>query len=135
MTPGERIGGRFQIQREAGVGGMGRVYRARDLRSGEPVAIKVLQGCDPHDLGRFSREARVLEAIVHPAVVHYVARGTTEDGAAYLVMEWLEGEDLGERLGRGRLTVGESAEIGRRVAEALATVHARGVVHRDIKPS
>ena len=84
---------------------------------------------------RFAREAQVLAELNHPAIVRYVAHGETAQGQPYLVMEWLEGEDLSQRLTRLRLSVRESLDVARRVAEALAAAHARGVVHRDVKPS
>ncbi|AUX42432.1 uncharacterized protein SOCE26_038640 [Sorangium cellulosum] len=119
----------------AGTGGMGEIYRARDLERGQDVAVKLLR--DPHGAGdaRFQREARLLEELVHPRIVRYVAHGSSPSGAPYLVMEWLEGEDLSRTLARGRLGVEESVQIARAVAEALGAAHARGIVHRDLKPS
>src|SRR5262249_28289514 len=102
--------------------------------TGEPVAIKVLRGCDGHDAVRFQREAWVLHELRHPGIVRYVAEGLDPNGAPYLVMEWLTGCDLNARLQRAELSVAESVALVRRVAEALAVVHAQGVVHRDIKP-
>ena len=133
MRPGDVIEGRFEVERVAGAGGMGTVYRALDLTTGSPVAVKVLLG--HADADRFTREARILEGVKHPAVVRYVARGATADGAPYLVMEWLEGEELALRLARGRLDLGDTVALARRLAGALAEVHATGIVHRDIKPS
>jgi hypothetical protein len=84
---------------------------------------------------RFAQEARVLAALNHPAIVRYVAHGDTAQGQPYLAMEWLDGEDLADRLAASRLTVGESLEVARRVAEGLAAAHERGLVYRDVKPS
>src|SRR5580765_5761273 len=110
------------------------VYRARDKHTGALVALKVLQGAEP--LGsRFARESRMLAELSHPGIVRYVAHGTTAAGQKYLAMEWLDGEDLAERLVHGGLTARESITLCRRVAEALGFAHARGVVHRDVKPS
>jgi tetratricopeptide (TPR) repeat protein len=131
MRPGDTIGDRFEIAALAGSGGMGAVYRARDRRGGM-VAVKVLH--DPRDEARFAREADVLASLRHPAIVGYVAHGTTGAGEAYLVTEWLEGETLAERLRRGRLSIAESLDLGARVAEALGAAHRAGVVHRDLKP-
>ncbi|WP_437970169.1 protein kinase [Sorangium sp. So ce260] len=134
MTPGERLGARYTIERQAGKGGLGTVYRARDVESGAPVAIKVLREPTEEKRSRFAREARALAALSHPCIVQYVAHGTTPDGELYLVMEWLEGEDLGARLSRGRLEPAPALRLLVRVAEGLAFAHAHGVVHRDIKP-
>src|SRR5262245_59534212 len=113
---------------------MATVYRAIDRMSGEPVAVKVLEQRDPMNAERFEREARVLAELSHPALVRYIAHGTHDD-ARYLVMEWLDGCDLGQRLVRGSLGVAASIAVGRRAAEGLAAAHARGIIHRDIKPS
>jgi tetratricopeptide (TPR) repeat protein len=124
---------RFRIERKAGSGGMGTVYRATDTRTNEPVALKVIRADDDVDHERFLREAAALARVVHPAVVRYVDHGTGEDGH-YLAMEWLEGEDLGARLAREGLTVGDSVAVAAAVASALGAAHAHGIVHRDVKP-
>ncbi|WP_437736479.1 protein kinase domain-containing protein [Sorangium sp. So ce1335] len=134
MTPGERLGARYIIERQAGKGGLGTVYRARDGESGAPVAIKVIREPTADKRSRFAREARALAALSHPCIVRYIAHGQTPDGELYLVMEWLEGEDLGARLARGRLGPAAALKVVTRVAEGLASAHARGIVHRDIKP-
>jgi hypothetical protein len=112
---------------------MGTVHRALDLDSGRQVAVKVLHRSA--DAQRFAREARLLEDVHHAAVVRYVTQGTSADDEPYLVMEWLEGEELGARLSRGPLTIADTLLLARRLAGALAEIHARGVVHRDLKPS
>ncbi|WP_437783786.1 protein kinase domain-containing protein [Sorangium sp. So ce1097] len=134
MTPGERLGARYTIERQAGKGGLGTVYRARDVESGAPVAIKVIREPTPEKRSRFAREARALAALSHPCIVRYIAHGQTPDGELYLAMEWLEGEDLGARLARGRLEPAAALRVLLRVAEGLAFAHAQGIVHRDIKP-
>jgi tetratricopeptide (TPR) repeat protein len=131
---GERVGGRFEVVELASVGGMSAVYRARDVERGADVAVKVLLDAARHDRERFAAEARLLAEIQHPAIVRYVAHGTTAAGELFLVMEWLEGESLAARLDRGPLGVAEATALGARVAGALGAAHARGVVHRDVTP-
>ena len=126
--------GRFEIERESASGGAGTVFRARDAESGSAVAVKVIRGVHHTDLRRFEREARILAQIRHPGVVRYIKHGVTDTGDAYLVMEWLDGEDLRDRLSRTGLTMAESVTLGLRVAEALAVIHGAGLIHRDIKP-
>src|SRR6185312_1361050 len=102
--------------------------------TGQVVAVKSIRGMGDADLKRFAREARILAQIRHRGVVRYIEHGTDVPGEAYLVMEWLDGEDLRARFRREGLSLGESVTLGLRAAEALAAVHARGLVHRDIKP-
>jgi tetratricopeptide (TPR) repeat protein len=135
MQAGERVGRRFEILRRAGSGGMGAVYQALDTQTGDQVAIKFLLGCSQDDRARFEREAIALAGLSHPSVVRYVAHGATDDGEPYLVMEWLEGEDLATRLRRKRLGVMRSLRLTRHIATALAVAHRRGIVHRDLKPT
>jgi tetratricopeptide (TPR) repeat protein len=135
LLPGDRVGDRFTVEGHAGKGGMGHVYRARDDESGARVALKTMRIADPGLARRFEREARVLEELQDPAVVRYVARGTTALGQAFLVMEWVEGESVSQRLLRGPLGVPATLQLVRRVAGGLAAAHARGIVHRDVKPA
>jgi tetratricopeptide (TPR) repeat protein len=137
MQPGDVVDSRFSIEAIAGSGGMGVVYRAKDLKTSETVALKMVRApvFESTVRERFLREARVLRELSHPGIVRHVASGQAGDGALYLAMEWLEGEDLRERLARGGLDVAESVAIVLPVAEALAAAHAAGVVHRDLKPS
>ncbi len=114
---------------------MGAVYRAVDRESGDAVALKTLSGADAHGAQRFEREAWALAELRHPSIVGYVAHGKAKSGELYLVMEWLEGEDLSSRLDRAPLRVDESVALVQRVADALAAAHRRGIVHRDVKPS
>jgi Protein kinase domain len=124
---------RFELVREAGRGGMGRVFEAIDRESGARVAVKLLARLA--DGARFAAEAEVLERLAHPAIVRYVRHGTTGDGEPYLAMEWLVGEPLAQRLARGPLGVADACTVGERIAAALEHAHAAGVVHRDVKPS
>jgi len=135
MNTGDVIANRFVIERLAGTGGMGEVYRAKDLVTGEPVALKILPAGQTRDAARFIREAITLSELKHPGIVRYVAHGVTPSDELYLATEWLEGEDLQERLTTTGLTIAESVGVITRAAQALALVHARGIVHRDIKPS
>ncbi len=135
MRPAQVIAERFEIERLAGSGGMGAVYRAIDKVEGGVVALKVLHGTGEEHADRFVREARALAELRHPGIVRYVAHGRTQQGELYLAMEWLDGEDLAKRLGRAGLTVAESIQVVSRAAEALAVAHAHGLVHRDVKPS
>jgi len=129
------LGEWLEIERAVKTGGMGAIYRAKVRASGEPIALKLLQEQQPAAAARFQREARVLAQLHHPAIVRYIAHGSTRTGRAFLAMEWLDGEDLSTRLSRTGLTPAESVRLVSRVAEALAVAHARGIVHRDLKPS
>ena len=135
MRPGDVLGGRFEIQREAGAGGMGTVYHALDRVNGGAVAVKVLSSLSDVDVVRFDQEAALLSELHEPHVVRYIANGTAPDGARYLVMEWLEGEDLASRLTRGALSPADAVAVVRQAAAGLVSAHARGIVHRDVKPS
>lgn len=135
MDTGTVIADRFEIERRVSAGGMSAVYRAKDLRLGGVVAVKILYGRDEGEhRERLYREARVLEKLSHPGIVRYVAHGEMEADKPYLAMEWITGETLGKRLSRTGLTMGESVRMVTRVAETLAVAHAKGIIHRDIKP-
>src|SRR5262245_31555360 len=136
LTPGTRLGA-YEITASIGAGGMGEVYRARDVRLNRDVAIKVLPPSltsDPERLARFSREAQVLAALSHPniaAIYHIEETGT----APALVMELIDGEDLSQRIARGAIPLDEALPIGKQIAEALEAAHEQGVIHRDLKPA
>ena len=135
MQPGDLVADRFEIERLAKAGGMGAVYRAIDREGGAAVAVKMLSGCSEQAAGYFSREARILAELHHPAVVEYRAHGRTHTGTLWLAMEWLDGMDLEERMEKAPLSIRESLALVRRASEALGAAHERGIVHRDIKPS
>src|SRR5262245_10635940 len=103
MQPGIVLVDRFEIGGLAGAGGMGTVWRARDRLEGREVALKMLAGTRETERSRFLREAVLLSQLVHPAIVRYVAHGTTSDGQLFLAMEWLDGEDLAKLLRQRRL--------------------------------
>jgi serine/threonine protein kinase len=135
MASGDRLGP-YQVISLLGAGGMGEVYRARDPRLDREVAIKVLSPHGAHDpdrLQRFEQEARVVAALGHPNVLALHDVGS-QDGTAYAVFELLEGQTLGQRLESGPLTVRKAVDYGVQICQGLAAVHARGVVHRDLKP-
>ncbi|MBI3206151.1 MAG: serine/threonine protein kinase [Myxococcales bacterium] len=135
--PGEVIAEKFRLERPIGSGGMGAVWRADHLVTRRPVALKFLHPSrhfDPSARARLLREARAAGAVEHPAVVaiHDVVE---VDGAPVLVMDWLEGESLRERLDRDRrLAPLAAVTVARVVLSALVVAHARGIVHRDLKP-
>jgi len=135
LAPGTRLGA-YEILTLVGSGGMGEVYRARDTRLDRIVAIKVLQGhlaVSPETRQRFEREARVVSSLNHPHICTLFDVGH-QDGMDYLVMEFLEGESLADRLARGALPIPELLQIGIEVADALDRAHRQGLVHRDLKP-
>lgn len=131
------IAGRYQLVERLGAGGMGVVYRARDIVRGEVVALKLvragLEGAKVRE--RFERETTALAALDHPGIVRYRDHGTTADHTTYLAMELVEGEDLAHQLARGRVGVDEALALADRVAHALAAAHDARIIHRDLKPS
>ena len=127
--------GPYHIEAILGAGGMGEVYRARDTRLGRTVAVKMLRARDSIDAMsrvRFQREARAASALNHTNIctVHDIGEC---DGQPYLVMEYLEGETLRERLSHRPLTLKEFVELGIQIADALDAAHSHGILHRDIK--
>ncbi|MBS0196218.1 MAG: protein kinase [Planctomycetes bacterium] len=128
--------GPFKIERELGRGGMGEVYLARDTRLDRQVAIKALPAHlaqDPDRLARFQREAKVLASLNHPGIG--AIYGLEEaNGLQYLILEFVEGETLADRLAKGPIPVDEALPLARQIAEALEVAHEKGVIHRDLKP-
>jgi hypothetical protein len=114
---------------------MGTVWRARDLVTGQPVAVKILHDTGAEQAQRFAREATLLADLAGDGLVDYVSHGTAPDGAPYLAMAWLDGESVAERLQRGSLGLRDSLGLVAAAARGLVAAHRRGVVHRDIKPS
>lgn len=135
-TEPRRLAGRYELEDAIGRGGMGEVWRATDTVLGRQVAVKTIDlrtVPDESGAARFEREARVTAGMSHPNIVTVHDSGV-EDETAYLVMELLPGPSLAERLREGPLPVAEVEQVGREVATALEAAHARGLVHRDIKP-
>ncbi|HKD86609.1 MAG TPA: protein kinase [Terriglobales bacterium] len=135
ITPGTKLGA-YEVQSVLGAGGMGEVYRARDTRLERTVAIKVLPlhlSQSPEAKERFEREARAISCLNHARICTLYDVGH-QDGTSYLVMEFLDGETLAERLKRGAVPLKESLKIGIEICEALEIAHRQGVVHRDVKP-
>ena len=135
LAAGRRLGP-YEILAAIGSGGMGEVYRARDTRLDRTVAVKVLprQFAEDDEMRRrFEREARAISALTHPHIcaLHDVG---SQEGVEYLVMEYLDGETLAQRLVRGPLAPDQTLRYGAEIADALAAAHRAGIVHRDLKP-
>ena len=135
IAPGTRLGP-YTITASIGAGGMGEVYKATDTRLDRTVAIKVLPehvAADADLKQRFEREAKTLAALSHPHIcpIHDVG---SQNGIDFLVMEYLEGETLEQRLKKGALPLDQALQIGIQIADALAAAHRAGIIHRDLKP-
>ncbi len=132
---GTRLGP-YQIEAAIGAGGMGEVYRAKDTRLDRTVAVKVLPAQlakNPEFRQRFDREARAVSQLSHPNICALYDVGS-EEGLDYLVMEYLEGETLADRLAKGALPIDQVLTLGIQMADALDRAHKQGIVHRDLKP-
>jgi serine/threonine protein kinase/tetratricopeptide (TPR) repeat protein len=135
LVSGSRIGN-YEVVTPQGAGGMGEVYRARDTRLDRTVAIKSLPpvfATDPERLARFEREAKLLASLNHPNIAGIYGLEDVE-GSPYLVLEFVDGETLAQRLARGPLSPRETLDVGGQIASAIEAAHARGIVHRDLKP-
>lgn len=134
---GQVLAGRYRIERLLGSGGMGSVYRAEHVHMRKAVAVKVLHRemtAVPEVVARFEREAVAAGRIEHPNVVQASDFGRLEDGAFYLVLEYVEGESLAKVIERGPLPPERALHIARQIAHALAAAHAQNIIHRDLKP-
>ena len=136
LAPGTKLGP-YEIQSPLGAGGMGEVYRAKDTRLDRLVAVKILPGHLSDNIEakqRFDREARAISSLNHPNIctLHDVGH---QDGIDFLVMEFLEGETLADRLRKGPLPTEQVLKYGVEICEGLERAHKSGVVHRDLKPA
>jgi serine/threonine protein kinase len=127
-------GGRFVLLELIGEGGNGTVWKARDRELRSAVAVKLLRSTEPDRQRRFSREAEVLANIAHPGVARSLARGITHEGQPFMALELCRGQSLAAHLVSGPLPWRDAVHIGILVAAALDAFHARGVIHRDVKP-
>jgi eukaryotic-like serine/threonine-protein kinase len=138
FVPGTVLAGRYRMVGMLGHGGMGEVYRAEDLKLGQPVALKFLPGHVTHDadrLARFHQEVRLARQVSHPNVCRVYDIGET-DGQHFLSMEYIDGEDLASLLRRiGRVPSDKALELARQLCAGLAAAHDRKVLHRDLKPA
>ena len=138
FLPGTMFAGRYRVVGPLGRGGMGEVYRADDLKLGQPVALKFLPADverDPERLARFLTEVRLARQVTHPNVCRVYDIGEI-DGRHFLSMEYVDGEDLASLLRRiGRLPEDKAIEIARQLCAGLAAAHDEGVLHRDLKPA
>jgi len=133
--PSGAVLGDYRIEHKIGRGGMGDVYLAKHTVIGKRAAIKILRGdSEPEAVERFVAEARVVNEIGNSNIVDVFAFGTAPDGRAYLVMEWLKGETLRQRLQLGKLDVETACRIARQLVRALGAAHGKRIVHRDVKP-
>src|SRR5262245_36418575 len=137
LLAGTRVGP-YVIVSWLGAGGMGEVYRARDLRLDREVALKTLPdhlARQPERLARLRQEARILASLNHPGIATLYGLEDADSGAPVLVMELVDGESLADRLRRGPFALPDAIAIAQQVAAALEAAHARGVLHRDLKPA
>src|SRR4030088_871273 len=135
LSSGTKLGP-YEIESALGAGGQGEVYRARDTRLDRPVAIKILPShlcSNPAAEQRFDREARTISSLSHPHICH-LYDVVSQDGTSYLVMEYLEGETLADRLRKGPLPLEQVLKCGIEICEGLEKAHRSGVIHRDLKP-
>ncbi len=137
LSPGQIVDGKYRVVRMIGEGGMGAVYEGENLRIGRRVAIKVMHAeavANTDLLRRFQREAQAAAKIGSGHIVDVLDLGDLPNGESFMVMEYLEGESLGARLGAGRLTASDAALIAHQLLDGLGAMHCAGIIHRDLKP-
>src|SRR5258706_14176551 len=136
LAPRTRLGS-YEIVASLGAGGMGEVYRAKDLRLGREVALKVLPAdvaSHPDRLARFEREARTVAGLSHPNIV--VLHSVEDDGdVRFLTMELVEGQSLDKHVTPGGLPLARVLDLGIALSDALTSAHEKGIIHRDLKPA
>src|SRR6476620_8624396 len=136
LAPGARRGP-YEITAKIGAGGMGEVYRARDTKLDRDVALKILTEAfarEPERLARFELEAMTLSALNHPHIAHI--HGLEEsDGVRALVLEFVDGPTLADRIAQGSLPIAEAVTIAGQIADALEAAHEQSIIHRDLKPA
>src|SRR5512132_349412 len=135
LAAGTRLGP-YELGAPIGAGGMGEVYRAKDTRLDRTVAVKVLPehlSASAESRQRFEREAKTISQLSHPHICALYDVGN-QDGVEFLVMEYLEGETLSDRLLKGALPFDQVLRFGIEIADALDKAHRQGIVHRDLKP-
>ena len=135
MNRGDVLAARFELIEPIAKGGISVLWSARDLRTGDVVAVKIVEDAPREAIERFGREVKVLAKLSHPHIVRYLAHGSIGVGSVFLAMEHLEGETLARRIKRGTLGVDDTLAMALRIAEALGEAHRNDVVHRDLKPS
>ena len=136
LMPGRQVGD-YVIDKKIGEGSMGEVYLAVHPEIGRRVAVKVIGARvfeDPEAIERFIREARAMAELHHPGIAQVFGFGRFDDGRVYLIMEWLRGQNLGQRLMKGKIEREEALDIIMQTAAALRAAHEQGIIHRDLKP-
>src|SRR5689334_15326786 len=136
LSVGQLVGN-YRIVRKVGSGGMGVVFEALHPDIGRRAAVKVLHpelSRNPDLVARFLNEARAVNLVRHPGLVQIFELGRLPDGTLYIVMDFLEGEPLSQRMAREPLDLAQALSVVTQLASALAAAHERGIIHRDLKP-
>ena len=138
IRPGDRVGGRYQIEGFVGAGAYGAIFSAIDLETMERVAVKALppanDGMNRTAIGRFQREMKVISRLRHPNIIAMYDFGETEQRIVYMILEFIDGQTLFDLCNQNKLDDAQALDVTTQIASALAEAHAKGVVHRDLKP-